>query len=349
MAIILLTVFFAAGVLVYMNIPIKGNVPETIFDKAAAYDDADAPFLIKRHGQDFKILQFADIHLIVGAPGLDGKTFDLIKSAVKTARPDLIVFSGDQCFTAFNTAMYRRLTKVMGGIGVPWAFIYGNHDQTGPGDKAKLSNIAAGDANCLFRPGPSNIHGMGNYVINIKNPGGDNIFSVFMLDGNAGRDYRKDENVTDGTKGYDYIYPDQIEWYEWAVNGIAEKAGKTVPSVLFTHIPLPEYKTAYDAAENGAADAKLIYGRRTERECAPQYNTGLFDTMRRLGSTKAVFCGHDHINDYSVEYQGIRLTYGLSSGYGSYGNAHDKGATVITLKDDLSVGVEQLVVYPFKK
>ena len=47
-------------------------------------------------------------------------------------------------------------------------------------------------------------------------------------------------------------------------------------------------------------------------------NSGLFDRAVRLGSTMAMFCGHDHLNDYQVEYQGIRLVYGKSIDYVAY-------------------------------
>lgn len=34
-----------------------------------------------------------------------------------------------------------------------------------------------------------------------------------------------------------------------------------------------------------------------------------------------VFVGHDHTNDYTVNYYGLNLTYGAKTGYTGYGNA----------------------------
>lgn len=41
----------------------------------------------------------------------------------------------------------------------------------------------------------------------------------------------------------------------------------------------------------------------------------MFDTALELGSTSGFFCGHDHYNNASIEYKGIRLTYGMSIDY----------------------------------
>ena len=33
----------------------------------------------------------------------------------------------------------------------------------------------------------------------------------------------------------------------------------------------------------------------------------LFETMQELGSTDSTFCGHDHYNNFSLNYKGIKL------------------------------------------
>lgn len=44
----------------------------------------------------------------------------------------------------------------------------------------------------------------------------------------------------------------------------------------------------------------------------------MFEAILEKKSTKLVICGHDHVNDYCVEYQGVKLTYSQSLSYGSY-------------------------------
>ena len=64
--------------------------------------------------------------------------------------------------------------------------------------------------------------------------------------------------------------------------------------------------------------------------------------MLELGSTKGVFCGHDHVNNAIVKYKGINLVYGMSIDYLAYPNLFSEGAqrgcTVIDL--DREGGVE---------
>lgn len=70
----------------------------------------------------------------------------------------------------------------------------------------------------------------------------------------------------------------------------------------------------------------------------------MFETILELGSTKAVFFGHDHRNNFSVEYKGIRLTYGMSVDYlaypGIYKEGAQRGCTVITYKPDGSFDIK---------
>lgn len=43
--------------------------------------------------------------------------------------------------------------------------------------------------------------------------------------------------------------------------------------------------------------------------------------LTRRGDIKAVFVGHDHQNDFVVDFEGLKLGYGAKTGYGSYGPA----------------------------
>ena len=72
-----------------------------------------------------------------------------------------------------------------------------------------------------------------------------------------------------------------------------------------------------------------------DKICSSKYPSKLFNTALELGSTKAMFCGHDHYNNLSVEYKGIRLTYGYSIDYlampGIEEDTKQRGATLITI------------------
>ena len=120
--------------------------------------------------------------------------------------------------------------------------------------------------------------------------------------------------------------------------------------MVFFHIPLQEYRTAYELYEKGSHEVTYFFGENREKMidkvCCSNHSSKLFDKMVELGSTKAVFCGHDHYNNMSLEYKGIRLTYGMSIDYLAMpGIAHDtkqRGAELITLHRDSSWEVKQL-------
>ena len=116
-------------------------------------------------------------------------------------------------------------------------------------------------------------------------------------------------------------------------------------SLAFFHIPLEEYGIAWNEyAANGYQDTENVKYKGgylhedEEKSYCGIYPEQMFETMVELGSTKAVFCGHDHINNAILEYKGINLVYGMSIDYLAYTDLNEKGAqrgcTVIELNAD---------------
>lgn len=132
-------------------------------------------------------------------------------------------------------------------------------------------------------------------------------------------DVNNNEYTVVGT-GYDYIKENQIHWYEYMVKGLAESTGAPVESSLFIHIPLPEYNMAakiYEPINDGfTKDENGNFGMLREPICSPYYNSGMFEKIIELNSTKNVICGHEHKNNFSVLYRGVRLTYATKTGDG---------------------------------
>ena len=158
---------------------------------------------------------------------------------------------------------------------------------------------------------------------------------------------------------YDNIHENQIQWYKNAVLSIDAQNKAIDPkcpmfsSLAFFHIPLEEYGMAWNEfKENNYQDTENVkyfdgwYHESDEKSYCGIYPDNMFEMMLELGSTKGIFCGHDHINNASLEYKGIRLTYGMSIDYLAYTDLSKKGAqrgcTVITLSPDgkLSVSLE---------
>lgn len=169
------------------------------------------------------------------------------------------------------------------------------------------------------------------------------------------------DNTLTGTKAvgtnYDYIKQSQIDWYEWVIKGIEKVNGGVVNSELFFHIPLPEFNIAYALYEktlpenyNGRDVINGNFGLNRENVCSPYYNSGFFDKITALGSTKDIIVGHDHVNNSSIEYEGVRLTYGLKTGNGCYWDESGEvsGCTIIVIDNQGATSTEHKY-YPFAK
>lgn len=118
-------------------------------------------------------------------------------------------------------------------------------------------------------------------------------------------------NVKGSLLKYDSVHDNQVEWYKNSIeelsspeSGFAE--GEVAPSLVFTHIPLNEFQYAWDDYCGGGTDSEYLWGVMDEKILAPA--TGkkypepkLFDAILKLGSTKAVFCGHNRKNNFAIK------------------------------------------------
>lgn len=84
------------------------------------------------------------------------------------------------------------------------------------------------------------------------------------------------------------------------------------PGLAYFHIPLPEY---------ASFDSTNSTGVRQEGISSSAVNSGFFTTLVAAGDVKAVFTGHDHLNDFCGELSGVNLCYAGGSGYHAYGKA----------------------------
>lgn len=319
----------------------KGDSLYTSWSPSDDYKIEDTIVLEKNPDKDFVVLNFTDLQMkdaeALGEAGQN--VYNTMKKLVDDLNPDLITVTGDN---AWSTVAYIKTIEMLDSFGIPWAPVMGNHDGEGTLGEAWCASSFVRAENCLFRYGPKDM-GYGNYIINITE-NGEVVHTLYMMDTHSGADFT-DEN---GNKvsGYDTIWKNQEEWYSWAVNGINEDAGKKVESSLFIHIPLYEYRTAWAEAYDTEAGAyrpgwaETSFGVNNEAVCSPPVNTGFFSVIKALDSTKNVLCGHDHINDTSIVYDGVRLTYALKTGPACYWNAAQSGGTTLTISSDGSAVVQ---------
>lgn len=315
----------------------KGSKNNEYWMATQEFDMENTGKLEKTAGQDYKILNLTDVQFsdTLDMFGQDKQAYDTIKKLVEEVKPDLITLTGDQVWTQYQKNSVKKFVKFMDGLKIPWAPVNGNHDGEGNVDKNWIADQYVASEYCLFQKGPNNIGGIGNYVINIME--GDKIYhSLIMMDSGASRIYLDKDGKS--KSAYEFIQPAQIEWYKWVVNGLSVNNNGTMPeSTLMFHIALPEYLDAYNEWEANGFDPAQGFGEKREDVYSPPVNSGFFDVIKAVGSTKNILVGHDHVNDYSVLYQGIRLSYALKTGDRCYNEDDVNGGTIITIGESVNV------------
>lgn len=302
----------------------------------------------KEDDTDFKILQLSDIHF-VGAnmyKSLDLKALQAVYTMVNDVRPDLIIYTGDIIFpTLFfgsnnNIKAAQILSMFFEKMQVPFAYEFGNHD---------TEHYATGNAhiiNAIFQDNPYCVakedeavtfkSGRLSQVIEVRNSDNTINQAIILLDSG---DY---ENGTSMASGYGNFTEAQIYWYATKIERIMrfDKLAdfSNVPSMCFFHIPLYEYQVAYTLYENGFTEVDYLYGKNDEKISCPSKSSGIFQKMVELNSTKALFFGHDHMNNMALRYQGIEMYYGQSIDYRAYPTIKYKdqyrGGVIINLHAD---------------
>lgn len=369
---ILAAIIIAVGVCTVINVVgNNANLQKALSFETVTYEnqlvpekDSDGNWTFTTD-DDFRVMQLTDVHIGGGFMSLkkDAMAINAVAAMVSAEKPDLVVVTGDiaypvpfQSGTFNNKKSAEIFAKLMDKLGVYWTVTFGNHDTE---LYSNFSREQMGDFyensdfdKCLYMKGSEDISGIGNQIINVKNTKGIYTQTIYVLDSHS---------YTDGDFlgimwKYDNIHQDQIDWYKSNVEKynaynsekfkeLSIEGDSTVKSTMFFHIPLTEFKDAwYEYADNGFKDTentKLIYGTAGEESKVVYCGIGddeMFETMQELGSTQGIFCGHDHKNNFSLDYKGIRLTYGMSVDYlaypGIYKLGSQRGCTMITYSPD---------------
>ncbi|KAK2401758.1 putative inactive purple acid phosphatase [Trifolium repens] len=94
---------------------------------------------------------------------------------------------------------------------------------------------------------------------------------------------------------------------------------ESAPGLAYFHIPLPEY-ASFDSSNFTGVKLKPS-GANGNGISSASVNSGFFTTLVGAGDVKAVFVGHDHLNDFCGKLMDIQLCYAGGFGYHAYGKA----------------------------
>jgi len=310
----------------------------------------------ERAGTKIRVLQITDMQFIdaaqrrtpdrlredeirAWAPSLlDANGGDQIRSLAAQVRPDLIIITGDIIYGSFDDAgtTMRWFCSLMDSLEIPWAPVWGNHDnESGMGVGWQCAQFAA-SRYCLFDRG--NVSGNSNYTVGIAC--GDTLVRVlYMLDSGGCRGTDPSLIREPGLRA------DQLAMMRERAAMITAAQGRSVPAFMAFHIPAEQFMAA-EIAKGYRADETSCYvlGVDTVPQdgdfgcCLEKYKYQPFrttpdfpETLRACG-VDGIFVGHYHAINTCISYGGIHYVFGLKTGQYDYHSPYQLGGTRITLE-----------------
>lgn len=307
-----------------------------------------------------KILQVSDpqdMHIVRSA------MIKMLNTVYDKVEPDLVVFTGDNILgnhiddrlvgskTQKNPAVTkRRIRKALNHIlkpldkrKVPYCMIYGNHD----------------DKNCLTKQEQADIYKEHEYFVGLNSDEekldcdtynlpiydskGEKIkYNLWMLD-SAWHDKEKDES-------YCYVKPQVMEWYQRKSDQLkAQNGGEPVMSLMFQHIPVRETVSLFKECDKADKNAVPVKGEKDkfakldtdkangyafEYPDVCEVEIGQMDAIREQGDVCAVVFGHDHVNCFTAEIDGVNIIQTPGASFRSYGNMLSRGVRVFEIDEN---------------
>ena len=273
---------------------------------------------LKFHNGRFRVVQFTDFHWEYNTPAAKLNK-QMVLDVVQRERPDLCMLTGDVVTARPAREGWLEVRALFEEAGVPFAFVSGNHDpEFMPLDS--IFSILSASKLFVGKPGPSELHGTGNYALPIFNAGGVKPQAViYCFDSGMYTDNQADSY-------YDWLHLDQINWYTEQSNKFRSgNANRPLPALAYFHICVPEYRALLGTP--------ALKGHSGEDCCPADLNSGFFTAAYAQNDIMGMFVGHDHSNDFIGLYKGIALGYGRQSGVMGRDKNTPLGARVVELKE----------------
>ncbi len=302
-----------------------------------------APALQFSESGDFKIMIFADIHCGYEKRSLTPEIIQFFRAALDREQPDLIVLLGDN--TNSEAWGFIKVDEYIGEFmsifeeyGIPVAMVFGNHEpDNGETTATKALQMAVYQSYSCFIgvTGPDHVTGVGNYHLPIlSSDGSKTAFSLWFFDSGMNN---PDNYPT---------FRSQITWYEETSAALNEaNGGDPLPSIVFQHIIVPDI---YDVLVKAGSEYALPEGNPGalgEQPASPSYNNGQFAAFGKQGGVLAVVSGHDHVNSFVVEHEGIDIINTPTCANLNYSD-ESIGIRVMTLNESDLASYETWVVQP---
>ncbi len=299
----------------------------------------------KQSGKNYKVLVLPDVQLVLDDVREKNDVFTIAFNTIteleNKVKPDLVVLLGDLS-NGYSPDVYTTIGDFIEGFGADWTLVWGNHDNQGGAEF--IENVSdvflARYKKFRFEKGDKKL-GNGNFVIEVKN--GEKTVSGLIFMDTHDRDY------IDGAEYWAKLDENQAVWYKNEINAL--KAKGCFNDALFMHIPFRAYRDAFDAAiKPEYANEKISVEQSSDEKIwndGYKNSTGVkyesisahpaddfFKYVCGNGMKNYVFAGHDHVNNYIIDYRGVKLIYALKTGIGCYFSHDLCGGTALEISDD---------------
>lgn len=184
----------------------------------------------------FKIVQFTDVHYKYDDQANSQIALDRINEVLDAEHPDFVIFTGD--VVASNEA-YKGLDIVLEPCmkrGVPFAVVFGNHDDEYDRTRVELYDYIAGKQGCMM-PARTGNH-VPDYTLTVMSSKEQDKRAalLYCMDSHS---YTKLKSVP----GYDWIKFDQILWYRaQSMEFTKQNDGAPLPALAFFISRYPSIK-----------------------------------------------------------------------------------------------------------
>ena len=250
----------------------------------------------------------------------DERCYDYLREIIQNTSPDLILITGDLVYGEFDDKGENLLELIdfMEGFEIPWAPVFGNHDnESKMGVDWQCKQLEEAE-HCLFLQ--RKLTGNGNYTVGIAQNGKlTRVF--FMLDSN-GCGGASAESVANGhTKTGVGFGSDQIKWYTKTAKEIVKESPETKLSVAF-HIQLAVFGDAFAKYGTDGSSSHIYIDQFDDRADGDfgyigaamkspwDSDRSIWKGLKELG-VDSILVGHEHANSASIVYEGVRLQFGM--------------------------------------
>jgi hypothetical protein len=307
----------------------KGET-ETPFEEIVVLSLLNTPdFLVEiESGRDPVVLQLSDPQIMY-TTDVESRSNYYIKQTIEAVKPDLILVTGDLIYGRFDTEkgeIFTQYVAFMESFEIPWAPVFGNHDNECPkGVDWQCEQLEKAEY-CLFKQGE--VTGNGNYSVGIEQDG--KLLRVFyMMDSNGcSEPSAASKGKVKETAGFGQ---DQIDWYSQQIRYVHHMDSSVKISFVY-HIQQGIFERAfqkYDEYDGVVSSSTTLlnplnldtmptaddtdFGYLGRKMKSP-WDTGfaVFNEMKQLG-VDSIFVGHEHCNSASIVYDGVRFQYGQKS------------------------------------